>query len=81
VGTNNYAKMFAQIALHTSTYYLLGYQPVVERCDGQFHAITVRVKRAGATVHARRGYFAQEPSKGPKQSNQEVKSTASGACR
>jgi VWFA-related protein len=63
VGTNNYAEMFGRIASHTSTYYLLGYQPAVVRCDGRFHAITVRVKQAGAAVTARRGYFAPEANK------------------
>ena len=82
VGTNNYAESFAQIARDTRTYYLLGYQAKVGRCDGRFHAITVRVKRAGASVHARKGYFAPEPSKSPTPSaNREINSTPSGVCK
>jgi len=65
VGTNNYAEMFAQIANSTSTYYQLGYQASVEHCDGRFHAITVRVNRTGASVRARKGYFAPEPNNNP----------------
>jgi VWFA-related protein len=60
VGTNNYADMFQQIAARSNAYYLLGYQAQMRRCDGRFHAITVRVRRAGASVRARKGYFAPE---------------------
>ena len=60
VGTNNYEQLFAQIASHTKSYYLLGYQASGTRCDGRFHAITVRVKRPGAVVRARSGYFAPD---------------------
>jgi|SRR5688572_7343435 len=81
VGTNNYAEMFTEIASHTSTYYLLGYQPAVEHCDGGFHTITVRVKRAGASVRARRGYFAPEPSKSPPSANRDINSTSSRICQ
>ena len=80
-GTNNYAGVFAQIASHTSTYYLLGYQPAVVRCDGRFHAITVRVKRAGASVTARRGYFAPEANKSAARSTQDIDSVAVGGCQ
>jgi VWFA-related protein len=82
VGTNNYEQMFAQIATHTSAYYLLGYQPSGTRCDGRFHAITVRVKRAGAVVRARRGYFAPEPRNASTASAREdVNSATSGVCQ
>lgn len=81
VGTNNYAKMFAQIANHTSTYYLLGYRPAAERCDGRFHAVTVRVKRPDASVRARRGYFAPEPSGGAmRPGSTKANGNTSGVC-
>jgi Ca-activated chloride channel family protein len=80
VGTNNYAEMFAQIASHTSTYYLLGYQAADRHCDGRFHPIAVRVNRAGASVRARRGYFSPEPGKSAAGSANQDNSTPSGVC-
>jgi hypothetical protein len=41
-----------------STYYLVGYAPKPLHLDGQFHEVSVRVKRPGLTVRARRGYLA-----------------------
>lgn len=82
VGTNNYEQMFAQIASHTSTYYLLGYQPALAHCDGRFHTITVRVKRAGASIRARRGYFAPEPRKvSTPSATEDANSAAFGVCQ
>ena len=82
VGTNNYEQMFAQIASHTSAYYLLGYQASGTRCDGRFHAITVRVKRADAAVRARRGYVAPEPKNASTPSaTEDINSVTSGVCQ
>jgi VWFA-related protein len=58
IGTNNFSRPFADIVRDNSTYYLLGYDPANEHRDGRFHEITVRVKRPGVTVRARRGYLA-----------------------
>jgi hypothetical protein len=40
-----------------TSYYLLGYY-ANGKLDGRFHSITVRVKRSGVNVRARRGYLA-----------------------
>ena len=58
IGTNDFSRAFADIVRDNSTYYLLGYDPTSEHRDGKFHEITVRVKRPGLTVRARRGYLA-----------------------
>ncbi|HEY1305884.1 MAG TPA: VWA domain-containing protein [Vicinamibacterales bacterium] len=39
-----------------SSYYLIGYSSSNTKLDGRYRAITVRVKRDGAKVRARRGY-------------------------
>jgi VWFA-related protein len=58
VNTNKLADGLAQIVRDSSAYYLLGYTPAVLNNDGKFHAITVRVKRPGVDVRARKGYWA-----------------------
>jgi VWFA-related protein len=60
VNTNEFINGFSRIVRDNSTYYLLGYSPRVQHLDGQFHSITVRVKRPGVTVRARRGYLAPD---------------------
>jgi VWFA-related protein len=47
----------SQIAADASTYYMLGYRPQ-KAADGKLHRITVKVKRAGVAIRARRGYVA-----------------------
>lgn len=56
--TNNFVQALDEIDRDTSSYYVLGYRPAHAALDGTFREITVRVKRPGVTVRARRGYVA-----------------------
>jgi len=57
VSSNDLDRSFRRIVDDLSSYYLLGYYSNA-RLDGRFHSITVRVKRPGVQVRARRGYLA-----------------------
>ncbi len=57
VNSNELDKGFRRIVDDLSSYYLLGYYST-GKLDGKFHSITVRVKRPGVRVRARRGYLA-----------------------
>src|SRR3989441_2884900 len=57
VSTNDLARGLRRMADDLSSYYLLGYYST-GKLDGKFHSITVRVKRQGVQVRARRGYLA-----------------------
>src|SRR5262249_45896359 len=61
VGTNNIREALRRVVDDLSSYYLLGYYST-GKLDGKFHSITVRVKRPGVTVRARRGYQALRES-------------------
>jgi VWFA-related protein len=56
VATNQIEKAMTRIADDLSSYYLLGYYSTNTKLDGRFRTITVRVKRPGVQVRARRGY-------------------------
>ena len=60
--TNIFADALAEIARDTSRYYVLGYSPSSAPADGSFRRLTVRVKRQGVKVRARRGYLATAPA-------------------
>jgi VWFA-related protein len=58
VNTHNLNAGAARIVGDLSSYYLLGYQSTNSRLDGRWRSITVRVKRPGVNVRARKGYRA-----------------------
>jgi VWFA-related protein len=57
VDTNDLSRGLRRISDDLTSYYLLGYYSS-GKLDGRFHSITVRVKRPGVQVRARRGYLA-----------------------
>ena len=61
VSSNDLSKGFRRVVDDLSSYYLLGYYST-GKLDGRFHAITVRVKRPGVQIRARRGYLAALPA-------------------
>ena len=58
VNRNDLADGLAQVVRDASAYYLMGYTSSASPTDGKFHEITVRVKRRGLDVRARKGYWA-----------------------
>lgn len=58
VNTNDPTEQLEGVMADASAYYLLGYTPTRKGNDGRFHEISVRVKRRGVRVTARRGYWA-----------------------
>jgi VWFA-related protein len=56
--SNDFTRGLRAVIADASAYYLLGYVPTRPANDGKFHKIDVKVKRAGARVLARRGYWA-----------------------
>ncbi len=57
VNSNDLAGGLKRVVDDLSSYYLLGYYST-GKLDGKFHSITVRVKRPGVQVRARRGFLA-----------------------
>ena len=60
VDSNNLAGGMKRVVADLSSYYLLGYYSNT-KLDGKYHSITVRVKRPGVQVRARKGYLAATP--------------------
>src|SRR5262245_55599091 len=61
VDSNDLAGGLKRVVNDLSSYYLLGYYSS-GKLDGKFHPISVRVKRPGVQVRARRGYLAATPA-------------------
>jgi len=61
VGSNDLAGGLKRVVDDLSSYYLIGYYSS-GKLDGKFHPISVRVKRPGVRVRARRGYLAATPA-------------------
>jgi VWFA-related protein len=61
VDSNNLARGLQRVVADLSSYYLIGYYST-GKLDGKFHQISVRVKRPGVRVRARRGYLAATPA-------------------
>ena len=59
VNTNNFSGNYRRIIEQNSTYYMLGYYPREPKDDGKFHKISVKVKRPGLRVRAKKGYTAR----------------------
>jgi VWFA-related protein len=58
VNRSDLAGAMKQIVADSSAYYLLAYSSTKVASDGKFHKIKVRVKRSGANVRSRKGYWA-----------------------
>jgi VWFA-related protein len=56
VNTNAIEAAMQRIVSDLTSYYLVGYYSTNTKLDGKFREITVRVKRPGVQVRARRGY-------------------------
>jgi len=61
VNTGKLEAAMERIVADLTSYYLLGFYSSAP-LDGKFHAVTVRVKRPGVQVRARRGYLAATPA-------------------
>ena len=61
VYTNDLDKGLKRVVDDLTSYYLLGYASTNAKLDGKFRKITVKVKRPGVDVRARRGYLAPTP--------------------
>jgi VWFA-related protein len=61
VNSNDLARGLRRVVDDLSSYYLVGYYST-GKLDGKFHPISVKVKRPGVNVRARRGYLAATPA-------------------
>ena len=57
-GTNNPGPRLRQVNDDLHSYYVLTYTPKNSDYDGKFRQISVKVKRSGVEVQARKGYYA-----------------------
>jgi VWFA-related protein len=59
--TNNIGDKLKEVDKELNTYYLITYSPINPKYDGKFRNISVKVKRSGADVITRKGYFSVPP--------------------
>jgi VWFA-related protein len=78
VDSNDIAGGLKRVVDDLSSYYLLGYYSS-SKLDGKFHPISVRVKRPGVQVRARRGYLAATPADAATASSTAAPSVAASA--
>lgn len=57
-GIDDMSRAFGHIVRDTSTYYVIGYQPLNAVMDGKFRKIEVKSRLSGHRVRARKGYAA-----------------------
>jgi VWFA-related protein len=57
LASSNYDEVFARVVEESSDYYLVAYSPWNIVPDGKFRDISVKVKRPGVKVSARKGYY------------------------
>ena len=62
VNRNTLQQGLADMIRDSSYYYLLGYTSTHAANDGKFHQISVKVKRGGVDVRARKGFWALTPA-------------------
>lgn len=70
--SNDFARPLKAVMADASDYYLLGYESPATATDGKFRKIAVDVRRGGARVIARSGYWAPRP--------EEVRTAAAAAA-
>ncbi len=56
VGSNNYSQAFERLVRENSTYYLLAFNSGVDKRDGRYVRLEVRVRRPGLQVRSTEGY-------------------------
>ena len=56
VGSNNYSQAFERLVRENSTYYLIGFNSGLDKRDGRYVRLEVRVKRPGLQVRSTEGY-------------------------
>lgn len=70
---NDLLEGFRRVAARPEFMYILGFSPQDLKIDGNFHALKVRVKKAGYSVQFRRGYYAPRHLNDPvEQARQEI---------
>ena len=60
--TNDASGAFKRLEEDMRFYYLLSYSPTNDAFDGSYRSISVKVKRPGAQVQGRKGYYAVRPT-------------------